>query len=149
MGADSHGGIRATHRTMFVPVNVPVNDDGITRGYISTTNTIFKPINVPVKKMRVSHVATLVPRTKFKPINIPVDNDGNIHGYVPCTQCSNLSIYQSNTTVSHVARYVSTTEKPTRIKNTSKMDRSTKDHTCHMYEVHNMIPISICQKGSH
>jgi hypothetical protein len=50
-------------------------------------------------------------------------------------------------TVSHVARYVSTTEKPTRIKNTSNVDRSTKDHTCCMYEVHNMIQSMSLPKG--
>jgi hypothetical protein len=101
--------------------------------------------------MRVSHVAMLVPRTQNS--NLSTYHSITMVIYmatsVPCTQGSNLSIYQSKTTVSHVARDVSTTEKPTQIKNTSNVDRSTKDHTCHMNEVHNMIPISICQKGSH
>jgi hypothetical protein len=63
-------GIRATNRTIFVPINVPVNDDGITRGYMSTTNTIFKPIN------------------------IPVDDDGSYYTWLCLGHGHNVQIYQ-------------------------------------------------------
>jgi hypothetical protein len=99
--------------------------------------------------MMVLHVAIWVPRTQSSNLSTYQSMTMVLHVAMswPRTQCSNLSTCQSKND-GNIRGYVHTTNKTTRMKNTSNVDRSTKDHTCHMYKVHNMIQLRICQRAS-